>query len=792
MTSVHRNLGTFEQSGQSGADFDDVRALVSRTEASEAALPEKRGLRAVPVPGPSTLPGVLVEAKLHAPSLRRGEWVERRELVSALADTAVKLVVIAASAGSGKTTLAAQWGASSAENRPFAWVSLDRADNDPGVLWWYIVHALRRARPGLAGDEVLRAFRAPVPDITGEVIPLLVNELTAVGEPVVLVLDNYQLINEPSCHQQIEFLLLNQPPSVEVVLITRTSPPLPLARERAAGELVEIGMRELRFTAAEAAALVRNVSGVEPAQPDLALLLDRTEGWPAGLYLAALSLRDHPAPGAFIRQFTGDNRFIVDFLAEEVLSQQPGDIRRFLTRTAILDRFSAPLGGAVAESADAARIIDVLERENLFVVPLDENHQWYRYHYLFAQSLRGELARTEPDSVPALHERASAWHRRSGSTDEAIGHALAAGDITAAVDLITRHWLGYVNSGRATTLLGWVRSLDDDQVAAHPLAAHSAAWVAALSGDRESVRRWIPVIRAGHHDGPLPDGMRSLEFSAALLSGLFGFDGIRAMRESAAQAVELEPDPKSPWYPLAQTALGFSLFLSAEPGAAQALDKAVMNEESVPLVRTAALSAASLVAAEEGNLARAKELANAARRIADDAGLGQPPQYSLARVAAGAVYLLEGRRAEARAEFERSLWSRDLWPGLSPWPTLEGLLRFASLLLDIGDRPAAVPLLNQARSILTALPDGAEAQLARLERLQQRITTTQPPVISLSDPLTERELAVLRLLGEPLSLREIGQQLHLSKNTIKTHVQAIYRKLGVSTRQAAVGKSHGD
>ena len=363
---------------------------------SEAGLTGKRGLRAVPVPGSSTLPDVPIETKLHAPSLRK-EWVERRVLISVLAATAAKLILIEAPAGFGKTTLAAQWRASASEDRPFAWVSLDRGDDDPGRLWWYIVLALQQACPGLGGDEVRRALRAPIPDVTGEVIPLLVNEMAALGAPVVLVLDDYHLIKERSCHEQIAFLLLNLPPSAEIVLITRTDPPLPLARERAAGEMVEIRMGELRFTSAEAAALVHNVSGVELAEPDLALLLERTEGWPAGLYLAALSLRGHPAPSAFIREFTGDNRFIVDFLAEEVLSRQPSHIRQFLARTAILDRFCAPLCAAVAGSANAAEIIDVLERENLFLVPLDDNRQWHRYHHLFAQVLRGELTRTEPD-----------------------------------------------------------------------------------------------------------------------------------------------------------------------------------------------------------------------------------------------------------------------------------------------------------------------------------------------------------------------------------------------------------
>ena len=364
---------------------------------SEAGLTGRRGLRAVRVPRSSALPDMPMETKLHAPSLRK-EWVERRALISVLAATAAKLVLIEAPAGFGKTTLAAQWRASPSEERRFAWVSLDRGDDDPGRLWWYIAHALQRACAGLSVDEVLRALRVPVPDITGTVIPLLVHELATFQAPVVLVLDDYQLIKEASRHEQTAFLLLHLPPSVEIALVTRTDPPLPLARLRAAGEMVEFRMPELRLEPSEAAELVHNISGLELAAPDLDVLLERTEGWPAGLGLAALSLRGHPSPSAFIGQFTGDNRFIVDFLAEEVLSRQPSNIRQFLARTAVLDRFCTPLCDAVTRSANAAQAIDVLERENLFLIPLDDNRQWYRYHHLFAQVLRGQLARTEPAS----------------------------------------------------------------------------------------------------------------------------------------------------------------------------------------------------------------------------------------------------------------------------------------------------------------------------------------------------------------------------------------------------------
>src|SRR5262249_53002629 len=263
-------------------------------------------------------------------------------------------------------------------------------------------------------------------------------------------------------------------------------------------------------------------------------LADRAEGWPAAIYLAALALRDHPSPGAFISHFTGTNRHVADFLAEEVLSRQPPQVLRFLMRTSILDRFTAPLCDRVAEISDSAEIIEHLERHNLFVVPLDDYRQWYRYHHLFAQMLRSQLARAEPGIAASLHQRASAWHRHWGSAEAAIGHALSAGDIPAAVDLIARHWYALVSAGQGATVRAWLRSLGDDRIAADPVAAHCAAWVAALHVDRAAVRRWLEIVEAGTHEGPLPDGMQSLRFSAELLRGTFGFDGVRVMRESAA------------------------------------------------------------------------------------------------------------------------------------------------------------------------------------------------------------------------------------------------------------------
>jgi LuxR family maltose regulon positive regulatory protein len=719
----------------------------------------------------------------------RKEWVQRPRLLEELARAvSAKLVLVDAPAGFGKTTLVAQWRASAIERRRFAWVSLDSGDDDPGRLWWHVVSALERACPELDAEDLLRALRTQAPQIGDDVIPGLANRLARLRAPVVLVLDDYHVIKERSCHDQMASLLLHLPPAVQLVLITRADPRLPLARLRTTGEMVEIRMPELRFGPLQAAALVHAVSGAGLSAADLADLVERTEGWPAGLYLAALSLRGHPAPGAFVRQFTGNNRFVVDFLAEEVLTRQPAEIRQFLARTSILGRFCAPLCDAVAGSGNGADVLDVLERENLFVVPLDETRGWYRYHHLFAQVLRSDLARAEPGTVPALHQRASAWYLASGWVEEAISHALAAGDIPGSVDLIARNWHAYVSVGRAGTVRAWMRLFTDDQIAAHPLAAHCAAWAAALSGEPEPLRRWLPVIEASHLPGQLPDGLVSLEASAALLRGVYGFEGLRVMRESARQAAGLETDPGSPWYALARAAYGFSLYLSGDLEAAQAeLEDAARSEWCATLIGILALSTLSLIAVERGDIPRAEGLADTARGLASRDDLSEAPQGALAYTATGTVRAAQGRFHEARAEFEHAVWSRRRKPGMSPWATLEGMLRLAQVLLDLGQRAEARELTEEAQDVLAEFPEGVEVLQARLEGLRRQLAAPLR-VAGRGSELTEREVAVLRLLRGTLSLREISVELYVSPNTVKTHAQAIYRKLGVSTRHDAVAR----
>lgn len=730
---------------------------------------------------------VPLDTKIRPPEIRP-EWLDRPALIRRLSGSTARLILLSAPAGSGKTVLVSQWCAAPASNR-FVWITLDPGDNNSSRLWWKVISAVCRVCPEFDVDPP----QTLLPRQGRVLLPTLIARLSALRVPVVLVLDDYQVLTYPKCHAQVERLLRDLPQSVQVVFMTRAIPPLELARLRAAGEVTDIGMPELRFSRSETAALVSAVAGVTLGDSDLSALLARTEGWPAGVYLAALSLRGHPSPHRFIDQFTGNHRFIADFLVEEVLNRQARDVRQFLLRTSVLDRFTAPLCDAVTGRTDSAQLIERLERDNLFLIPVDEHRVWYRYHYLFAQMLRGQLARTEPSQpglVPLLHQEASAWHRKAGSTEEAITHALSAGDMDGAAELITAHWLDFTAAGRITTVRDWLGSLGVDRVAGNPVAAHCAAWVAAVSWDVDSVLRWLRVIEAATYDGPLPDGMRSLTSSAALLRATFGFNGIRSMVEDGIKATELEDDPTSPWYAHARALLGFGQHLAGNPNATPTLERALAAGKSRPMSRIIALSVTALRTADGGELARAQRLAEEAARMVNGGGFSRWPPSAFILAALGTVHSRQWRLEDARAEFEYGLYRRRRWVLLTPWLSVEIQLRLAQVLLALDDRAAAATAAAEVRDALAASPDGADALQARLDELERRLAGT-PPAPSLAEPLTERERAVLGLLRESLSVSEIARELFLSRNTVKTHKRAIYRKLGVTTRQEAIERAPG-
>ena len=358
-----------------------------------------------------------------------------------------------------------------------AWLSLDHRDNDPALFWTYLVTAMRAAVPDL-GEAALPLFASPAAS-TDAALAALLNEIETLPHDLVLALDDYHVIESPEVHEGMAFVLEHQPPQLHLVIVTRVDPPLPLAQLRAGGQLVEVRANELRFTSDEAANYLNESMDLRLSDDDVAALEGRTEGWIAALQLAALSLQGRTDASAFIAGFAGDDQYIVDYLAEEVLSRQPADVRDFLLETSILERLTGPLCDAVTGRTAGKATLIALERANLFLVPLDDRRRWYRYHHLFADVLQAHLLDERPDEVAELHRRASAWFEANDDTLSAISHALAGGDTGRAADLMELAMPRMRRERREADLARWMRALPDDLVRTRPVLA--VAFVGALA-----------------------------------------------------------------------------------------------------------------------------------------------------------------------------------------------------------------------------------------------------------------------------------------------------------------------
>jgi LuxR family maltose regulon positive regulatory protein len=412
--------------------------------------------------------GQLIATKLYLPRLRAG-LVERPRLLERLRlGGESRLVLVSAPAGFGKTTVLTAWlHRASGAGHGVAWLSLDATDNEPTAFWTYVVTALQRASPSVGASTLDHLASSPEP--TGLTLSTLLNELAAAPGEVWLVLDDYHLIENPQVTEAMAFLLDHLPAHVHVAISTRSDPDLPLARWRARGELVEIRAADLRFAFDEAHTYLNAVTGLDLAPADVVILAERTEGWIAALQLAALSLRGHEDVSGFITRFAGDDRYIVDYLIEEVLRHQPDAVRDFLYRSAVLDRLTGPLCDAVTGRRDGSDMLVALERANLFVVPLDDRREWYRYHHLFADVLRARLLSEQPDQVPLLHQRASRWYEQHELVEEAVRHALAARDFPRAAHLIELTVPAIRRDRREALMHGWLTSLPADAVRRSPV-----------------------------------------------------------------------------------------------------------------------------------------------------------------------------------------------------------------------------------------------------------------------------------------------------------------------------------
>lgn len=736
-----------------------------------------------------TLPGpVLIDTKLRAPHLPR-EIVSRDRLVElARGNPRCKLILVSAPAGYGKTTFLAEW--RERETTPFAWISLDPNDRDPVRLCAYVIEAVNRLEPGF-GDELRGLLRSPSVDFGGVLLPGVVNALAGLSGRIVLVFDDYHVLERDWSDNPTSFVLEHLPPTVQLVISTRSDPAIHLGRLRASGEVIEIRASDLLFDEEEAGSLLASTLGFELKRENLGNLLRRTEGWPAGLYLAALSLRGHPDPGGAIRDFVGNERHVVDYLTEEVLGRQPPEVRRFLLRTSVLDRLTASLCDAVVGESGSAPMLERLERSNLFVVPLDERREWYRYHHLFASLLRTELSVEEPGSVGGLHRRASRWFEGQGLVEEAVNHAILAGDLEAAAELMAGHWASLFDTGLEETLRAWVRALGKENLGAYPLLALTAARNSAVHGDREGTERWLAVAERGSYEGPLPDGHASLWSAVVQLRARYAPGDLNDEREALLRAVELEEAAGSPWRVVAHVILAHILYVSGDLGAAaRRLERALGLPDGVPVIgKVSILAWKGVIACDQGRAEEAEKLARRARELSEDHGLDEHAEVcSSVCLALGRSLGELGRLAEAEAELVRGLESLGNLEATRTHVMILLLLALARVRTARGDFAGARETAEKARDLVESCADPGIFPLG-MEQVERVLRRAGRRSAETSEELTERELDVLHMLPSGLSQREIGQALHLSFNTVHTHARSVYRKLGVSSREEAVRRA---
>jgi LuxR family transcriptional regulator, maltose regulon positive regulatory protein len=525
-------------------------------------------------------------------------------------------------------------------------------------------------------------------------------------------------------------------------------------------------------------------AGVPLPDALVARLVERTEGWPTGLYLAALPLRDRAHPEDFVDRFAGTSRHVADFLSEDVLARQPDAMARFLLHTCVLEELTASLCAALTGGTDADAALRELERGNLFVVPLDEERLAWRYHHLFAQYLRAELTRREPQLVPELHRRAWRWYREHGLVGRAVAHAQAGGDVGMAAELVAAEWRPMVEGGQVETMRSWIAGFQDAQIKGHAPLAIAAAWVSALAGDGERAARFAEAARRGSWDGPMPDGTASLESALAIMSSAFGLGGLSGMHTATQRAVDIEP-PTSRWRDLALLLLGVAQTLKGDfANARDALHEAVELSGGATSTGATSLAYLALISLQEGDEDAALRHAQRAHAVVDRPGMRN---YMPSICAYTVVAHLLSRRGDLQGAAVAVERANHLLPRLTQaywWQMIVTRILLAPVLAELGRGAEAATRLEEAEALLAVhadagkLPDWHE-QTARNLRLAGR--RRQP-----AQELSDAERRILRLLATDLSLREIGRELYLSTNTVKTHTRSIYRKLGVSSRAQAV------
>jgi LuxR family transcriptional regulator, maltose regulon positive regulatory protein len=729
-------------------------------------------------------PFELLASKLRGPVPGRTA-VPRTDLVGRLIGSdETPIVAIFAAPGYGKTTLIAQWEA--ADPRPFAWVGIDERDNDAVVLLTYIAQALDRVQP--LPPPVFEALSSPGAGVETVLIPRVAAALSRMTSAAVLVLDDVHELENEECLDAIAALIANLSIGSQIVLSGRGEPRLPLARLRAHRETLDIGSADLAFDLRAATTLLQQ-NGVHPSEPDVVGLLERTEGWPIGLYLAALSIEGGAQPSA-APAVSGDDALLADYLRTEILDRQPSRIAAFLTRTAVLDQMCGPLCDAVLAEGGSVRTLESIERGNLLVTAIDRRREWFRYHQLFRDLLLSDLRRREPDLIAELRRRAAQWCEENARPEAALDYAQAAGDADHAARLFASIANPVWSSGRLATVRRWLDWFDrGGLIDRYPVVALIGAFSSAVVGDAERALRLAPADERIPHGEVLADDVTPAQAYAAALRALLCRDGVEQMRRDAQFALDTTPEAS----PVRGTALLVSgaaelmaeNYEAADDDFSDAAE--VGNRLSIGATVPVALAERSILAIARSDWESAESLARQALSEIRERRVDDYPLSAVAYAVSARIALHRGDQEDATANLVRAQRLRPQLTYAQPCASVQVRLELAHAYLALADPAGARTVLREVDGILRHRPDlGVLVKHADEAKAMVEGTRVTAPGAS---SLTAAELRVLPFLATHLTLPEIGERRFLSRHTIKSQAISVYRKLGVSGRAEAVTRA---
>lgn len=731
------------------------------------------------VAGEVQLQTVLLDAKVQIPSWRSGA-VSRRGLITKAKDSGARVVSVYAPAGYGKSTMLAEWAAS--EKRHVAWVSLERTDADPATLLETIAFATSSLAPGV--EAVVADMRGVGAFSLGRSAPLLAAALGSASSEFVLFLDDLHWVDSAGCQDALEMILASVPAGSQVVVAGRGESAL-IARLRASGDAWEIAAADLRMDA-EGARAIFDQAGVDHVdEEDLGRIVERCEGWPTGLFLCALVARG----GGDAASVVGDDRYLADYLYRECIARMPEATQEFLRRTAVFDRFSPASCNALLGIVDARARLHDIEAANLFLVPMDRNRGWFRYHALFREFLLTELERAEgADAVAELHRRAAAWHEENGAPAVAVEHLLQARDIPRAVALVAELGLPMYGQGQIMTVRRWFDELGDAVLRDSPQLVILMTWTVVLLGETRLGETWARALEQ-IDSSPFPEDARELfESARAMVRAAMCEHGHEQVVADAAYAMEHEPLTSS-WRCQALHLWGSASLLVGDHAQAavaftEAVDVALVlgNSDTVILSEPEL----SLLAIERGDWAAAGTHARRGVDMIDAAHMDGYATTALALAVAARVALHEGDRGLGERLLARAMRARIGCTYLLPYLSVRVRLQLAKAHVAIGDRSAAFHLVREADEILHKRPD---VGVIAVQVEEFRAGLAAEPSTGGSIPLTPAELRLLPYLQTHLTIAEIGQRLFVSRNTVSSQLGSIYRKLAVTTRGAAVERA---